>query len=149
MRTLPNVLVSLIFVLSCGSACGDNKSIQGTVIGMDGKPLAGAEIRAERSDVKTAPAVTKTDGKGLYVFRGLASAGYTVTATVGGIPKSRAKVITQKNGWARVDFDLRKTGNAGNTSNSNPSADTLRAQDLNRAQQGLGGNINSMSFPGH
>src|SRR5436309_15214920 len=108
MRTLPDVVVSLGVLCLCGSLLAESKSFQGTVIGTDGKPLAGAVVRAERLDAKTAPVLTSTDAKGQYVFKGLPAGAYSVIAIVKNVPKSRAAVRTQSNGWARVDFDLRK-----------------------------------------
>src|ERR1700760_4037020 len=122
MRTFPNILVSLALISSSSLVSADNKSIEGVVIGIDGKPLPGVEVRAEGANVKAATTVALTDVKGQYVLRGLLPAAYTVTASVGGTPRSRANVMTQKNGWVRVDFDLRKAGNTRNTNNSNASA---------------------------
>jgi hypothetical protein len=115
MRILPNILVVFALLLTCGSAWADNKSIQGTVTGSDGNPLGGAEVRAERLDAKAAPALTKTDAKGQYVFKGLPAGAYAVTAIVKTVPKSRASVRTRSDGWAKVDFDLRTPANGKNT----------------------------------
>jgi hypothetical protein len=92
-----------------------NRSIQGKLIGEDGKPLAGGEIRADRLDAKMKDAVTTTDRHGQYVFSGLPAGKYAVIAVVDGVPQSRATVQTSPRGWARVDFDLRlnEAGNAG------------------------------------
>src|SRR4029077_5816801 len=102
MRTLPNVLVSLVAVLFCSSASADNKSIQGTVIGTNGKPLPGAEVRVDRTDAKSAAALAKTDAKGHYVVKALPAGVYSVIAFVNGVPRSRAAVKTQTTGWAEV-----------------------------------------------
>jgi hypothetical protein len=101
------ILLALLF--AAGSAWADSKSIQGTVIGGDGKPFAGAEVRAERLDAKATPALTKTDAKGQYIFKGLPVGAYAITAIVKSVPKSRASVRTRSDGWAKVDFDLRLT----------------------------------------
>jgi hypothetical protein len=99
------------FILATGSAWADTKSIQGTVTGTDGKPLAGAEIHADRLDAKAAPAITKTDAQGRYTFKALPVGAYAVTTYVKSVPKSRASVRTRADGWAKVDFDLRMTPN--------------------------------------
>src|SRR5437868_3719335 len=93
--------------LATGSAWADDKSIQGTLLGNDGKPLADAVIRAERLDTKSPPALTKTDAHGHYTFKALPVGAYAVTALVKTVPKSRALVRTRSDGWAKVDFDLR------------------------------------------
>jgi len=89
------------------SFAADNKSIQGMLIAADGTGFGGAEIRAERVDAKAAPAITRTDGAGRYVFTGLPVGTYKVTAYLGGSPMSRVKVRTSARGWVRVNFDLR------------------------------------------
>ena len=150
MRALPNMLVSFAVLFLCNSASADTKSIQGTVIGADGKPLFGAEVQAQLVDTKSAPALTKTNAKGQYAFKGLPAGTYSVTAFVKGVPRSRAAVTTRANRWAEVDFDLRLAVN--NKTASKPttnSSDALQRNDLSRIQQSLGGNINNMSFPGH
>ena len=89
------------------SVWAGTKSIQGTLVGMDGKPIAGAEIRADRLDAKTERTVTQTDAQGHYTFRALPAGAYAVTAVVKSVAKSRAMVRTRDDGWAKVDFDLR------------------------------------------
>jgi hypothetical protein len=105
----------------------------------------------ERLDAKASVALTRTDAKGRYSFDHLAAGAYGLTASVQGVPKSRANVRTRSDGWARVDFDLRKavsgkgvTGKPSATAGTTPPPD-----DLGRIQRSLGGNINGMSFPGH
>ena len=86
---------------------GDNKSIQGTLIGRNGKPYEGAEIRAQRVDTKATVAIATTDARGIYVFKGLPAGAYSLTAYVDGFAESRASIRTRAKGWAKVDFDLR------------------------------------------
>src|SRR6185312_17464355 len=100
-------LSAVALILGTDLAWADTKSIQGTVTGVDGKPLAGADMRAERLDAKAAPALTKTDARGQYQFKGLPVGAYAITAIVKEVPKSRASVRTRADGWAKVDFDLR------------------------------------------
>src|SRR5437868_8721544 len=109
MFTRSGITASLTFalILACGSIRADTKSIQGTVLGTDGKPLAGADVRAERLDAKDTPTLTKTDAQGRYTFNALPAGAYAVTAIVKSVPKSRALVQTRSDGWAKVDFDLR------------------------------------------
>ena len=109
----PRTIVGLVCIglLSITSpAWAGSKSIQGVVKGEDGKPLAGAEVRAERMDGKAPIAIAKTDAKGVYVFSGLAVGTYKITASVNKVPKSAASIRTRKDGWVRVNFDLRGTG---------------------------------------
>jgi hypothetical protein len=151
MRTLPNIVVSVALLFLCGSARADNSSIQGTVIGTDGKRLAGAEVRAERLDAKGAVVLTKTDAKGQFAFKVVPAGAYAVTAIVNNVPKSRANVKTRSGGLARVDFDLRlsaKGKNIAGKPSTNPEG-AIQNDDLSRIQGRVGGNINNMSFPGH
>jgi hypothetical protein len=154
MRILPGILVVFALLFTSGSAWADNKSIQGTVIGSDGNRLAGAEMRAERLDAKTAAAQTKTDAKGQYVFKGLPAGAYAITAIVKNVPKSRASVRTRSDGWARVDFDLRMRANDPSikkqaSKQTTSPVDAIGSDDVSRMQRSMGGNINNMSFPGH
>jgi hypothetical protein len=95
-------------LLAKGSAlAADKTAIQGTVIGENGKAFGGAEIQAERVDVKAKVVLAKTDAHGHYFFVGLPPGAYSVTAYVDGVAMSRANVKTPPKGWAKVDFDLR------------------------------------------
>ena len=103
--------VVLGFVLEAASTWADSKSIQGTVTGTDGKPLPGAQIRADRVDAKAKPEITKTDAQGHYTFKSLPAGAYRVIAMVNEVPKMHATVRTRADGWAKVDFDLRLKAN--------------------------------------
>lgn len=94
------------------AAWAEGNAIKGTVKDADGKVVAGADIRIERIDGKAPVAVTKTDAKGQYGFKGLAVGKYKLTALVNNVPKSAASILTRNDGWVRVDFDL-KTAAAG------------------------------------
>jgi carboxypeptidase family protein len=103
-------LSGLIFATT--SAWAETKSIQGTVTGADGKPLAEATVRANRLDAKAEPALAKTDAHGNYTFKNLPAGAYALTAIVKNVPKSHASVKTRSDGWAKVDFDLRVRANS-------------------------------------
>jgi Carboxypeptidase regulatory-like domain len=109
MRASQSIIVLFAVLFAAGSAWADNKSIQGTVTGADGKPLVGADVRAERLDAKAPPTLTKTDAKGQYIFKALPVGAYAITAIVKSVPRMRASVRTRSDGWAKVDFDLRIT----------------------------------------
>jgi hypothetical protein len=163
------------FVVACSSVRADTKAIQGTVIGTDGKPLAGANVRADRLDQKgQPPAVTKTDTQGHYVFKALPVGAYAIIAAIKGVPKSRAMVKTRADGWAKVDFDLRIKSNDPSIKKkyvwvngepgshigghwvevdqanmpSTSAVDTVNEDDVRRMQRGMQQNTN-MTFPGH
>jgi hypothetical protein len=162
------------FILSWSSAIADTKVIQGTLVGKDGKPVAGADIRADRLDAKTPPATTKTDAQGRYVFKVLPVGAYKITVIVKEVPKMHAEVKTRSDGWAKVDFDLRTPANGTTTKKrfvwvpgepgshiggrwmeveqaNMPSAsnvETIGTDDVNRMQRGMQINTNA-SNPGH
>ena len=169
--------VSVAFVLGASSAWADSKSIQGTVTGTDGKPFAGAEIRADRLDSKATPAKTKSDAQGHYTFKALPAGAYTITAFVKTVPKMHATIRTRADGWAKVDFDLRLkpndpsikkkyvwvNGEAGShiggrwvpVEQANQpgvsAVDTVGTDDVNRMQRDMRVNTNAMGTngPGH
>lgn len=114
MSARSGIIAAVLFalILAWDSAWADTKSIQGTVIGTDGKPLADAVIRADRLDAKSKPATTKTDAQGHYVFKALPAGAYRLIASVKSVAKMHAMVKTSSDGWAKVEFDLRKRPNS-------------------------------------
>jgi hypothetical protein len=107
----PRILIGLTIIgfVALNGVAWAGGSIRGTVLGADGKPLAGAEIRAEKTDGKAAPAVATTDAKGQYSISGLGTGIYKVTAVVNKVPKSVASVATRDKRWAQTDFNLSLT----------------------------------------
>jgi hypothetical protein len=90
------------FVLSANAA---SASIQGDVLGTDGRPLKGAEVRVERKD-KSGPAYTATtNARGYYVVNGVGAGVYKISVVTGGAAKSAVNVRTTGDN-ARVDFDM-------------------------------------------
>lgn len=74
-----------IFAVLCGllliviSAKADTNAIQGLVLNSAGKPVAGAEVRADRADVSAKRVVTKTDAEGRYAFMDIPAGRYSIT----------------------------------------------------------------------
>ena len=93
------------------SASAQNCSIQGAVKGMDGKPLAGATVKIERTDAKARTIDLNSDAKGNYVATGLPVG----TFKVGAYSKTNGKEIggiTTKSGSAvTVDLNLSTKSN--------------------------------------
>jgi hypothetical protein len=110
------------FVLAHNLSFGTDdksKSIAGTVIGDSGKPIVDVEIRALRVDAKAPPRVAMTGSDGVYIFRNLPSGTYSITASVDGLPLSRAQLKTPTKGWIKLDFDLRlEAGDGANRWNN-------------------------------
>lgn len=69
---------------SAGSAAAPARgSLTGTVLGPDGKAVAGARVFLQMSDART-PRTTLTDAAGHYSFRSLRSGLYELRAQAGG-----------------------------------------------------------------
>jgi hypothetical protein len=100
------LIISILFtgglVLSATAA---SSSIQGDVLGTDGRPLKGAEIRIERKDKPTVPATIITNVKGYYSSADLPAGLYKISVVVGGTVKSAVTVRTVGDN-ARIDFDM-------------------------------------------
>src|SRR5947209_2807051 len=107
-----------VAVVAASSAFATDKKailIKGTVIGDNGKPCDGAEVKFLRVDTKGRELTVVTDGRGRYSLYGLPAGTYTVTAYYHGFPRSRANITTVDASWAKVDFDLRlDLGDSGN-----------------------------------
>ena len=97
-----SILLTGAFVLP---ATAESSSIQGDVLGVDGRPLKGAEIRIERKDKPTAPATIITTVKGYYSSADLPAGLYKISVVVGGTVKSAVTVRTVGDN-ARIDFDM-------------------------------------------
>ncbi len=97
--------VSLLFSSLCFA---QTAAIQGDVKGEDGKPLVGAMVKIERTDIKQNYSV-KTDKKGHYFYGGLGvPATFNVTIEVGGkVVDSVTGVRTASAEPVDVNFDLK------------------------------------------
>ncbi|HEY1757428.1 MAG TPA: tetratricopeptide repeat protein [Bryobacteraceae bacterium] len=95
--------VSLLFSSLC---LAQTASIQGDVKGEDGKPLAGAVIKIERTDIKQNYSV-KTDKKGHYFYGGLGFPGtFNVTIEVNGKVADSVQGV-KPSPTSDVNFDLK------------------------------------------
>ncbi len=100
---------SLLFLfIVAGGARAQTSALEGHVIGEDGKPLKGALIRIERTDVRGNYKV-KTDKKGRYFHAGLPLGTYSVSCEVDGkVWDTVAGVRTTLGEGKNVDFNLQK-----------------------------------------
>ena len=138
MSTKSGVMAAFVVMLvAVGSIFAADKKdailIKGTVIGDNGKPCDGAEIKFLRVDRKGQEVTAVTDQKGRYSLYGLPAGSYTVTAYYHGWARSRALIKTVGASWAKVDFDLRLDQGAGD------GADRLQ-RDLYTTNKGVLGN---------
>lgn len=90
-------------------------TLQGDVVGTDGKPVVGAIIKIHRTDVKW-DAITKTDKHGHYIHTGVPLGGlFDVTLTVDGKDVDKVNGVRVSLGdHPPTNFDLRKQANANN-----------------------------------
>src|SRR6185369_8400585 len=87
-------------------------NIQGDVIGTDGKPLQGAQIKLDRTDIKQSFSV-KTDKKGHFLYANLPTGVYTITVVVNGKDAGQIAGVRPRQGDnPPVLFDLAKLAEA-------------------------------------
>jgi hypothetical protein len=80
-------------------------SLQGGVMGTDGRPLKGAEVRIERTDQPSTPMTNVTGSRGQYLFRELPAGVYKLSILADGAVKFSVNV-KMRGEKARIDFDL-------------------------------------------
>src|SRR5882724_5886680 len=89
-------------------AWAQTTAIEGDVKGDDGKPVANAQIKITRTDVKANYKV-KTDKKGHYYYGGLAIGTYTVVLEIDGKDiDSMQGVHTSLGDPKEIPFDLKQ-----------------------------------------
>ena len=122
MHPRTNILVALVAMVTAGSMfAGDSKVlvIKGKVIGDEGKPTDGTEVRVKALDRQGPDKVVETNSQGQYIVVGLVPGDYSVTAYDSfGNARSRAMIKTNRRGWASVNFNLALdsiVGDGGNT----------------------------------
>jgi hypothetical protein len=92
---------SLVFAVSLSA---QTSSIEGSVVGTDGRPLKDAEIRFEQKG-RASPVISRTDTNGHYTAA-LPRGVYKMSLASAGIV--RASITVKATGFnSRIDFDLR------------------------------------------
>lgn len=110
MRFLAGVSVAVGLLLAVGPLAAQTGALEGTVRDEDGKPLVGALVVIERTDMARGRYEVKTDKKGNYVYMGLPSgsiARYRVQLFRDGQlawQTSDIQIPTQE--YRRIDIDL-------------------------------------------
>src|SRR4051812_30109862 len=77
-----SVFLQGTFALAAGPTPAS--AIHGTILGVNGKPLSGAEIRIQRRDAKEAPMTIKTDAKGYFAASPVPVGAYKISVIVNG-----------------------------------------------------------------
>jgi hypothetical protein len=98
------LILTAAFVLARG-ALAQVASLQGNVLGTDGRPLQGAEVRIERTDKPGAPMTNITGSRGQYLIRELPAGVYKLSIVAGGAVQFSVNV-KMRGEKARIDFDL-------------------------------------------
>jgi hypothetical protein len=80
-------------------------SLQGGVMGTDGRPLQGAEVRIEPTGKLSPPITTTTGSNGRYLFAALPAGVYKLSIVADGAVKFSVD-IKMRGEKARLDFDL-------------------------------------------
>ena len=96
-------------ILFAGGLALHAAEVQVNVKGIDGKNLAGAEVRIEGGG-SGAKQSGKTDQKGRYVFKDLAQGTYKVSVFVNQAPSSLDNVQVRPTVPMRVEFNLKAAG---------------------------------------
>ena len=94
--------------LFAAAGFAQTSNIQGDVIGLDGKPLQGAQIKLDRTDIKQSFKV-KTDKKGHFLYANLPTGVYNITLDVDGKDMGRLTGVRPRQGDnPPLEFDLRR-----------------------------------------
>jgi Tfp pilus assembly protein PilF len=108
LRSLAMTIAGL--VIFAASAFAQISTIEGTVTGLDGKPVVGAVINIHRTDIRW-DAHLKTDKKGHYIHTGVPAGGvFDVSVVIDGKEADKLGNFRSSLGdHPPTDFDLRKT----------------------------------------
>ncbi len=106
-RTLATAIAGVAFLAVASFA--QTATIEGNVIGYDGKPLANAIIKITRTDIKTEYPQAKTNNKGHFVYMGLPpGAQLTVAVVIDGKQVDTVNTRASLSNTQPVNFDLAK-----------------------------------------
>lgn len=102
-----------LLVFSAATSLAQISTLEGTVTGIDGKPIVGALVKIHRTDIKW-DATLKTDKKGHYIHTGVPVGGtFDITVEVDGKAIDKMSGIrSQMSDHPPTDFDLRKSATA-------------------------------------
>jgi hypothetical protein len=104
-RAFSIVLILLGAFVLAPTALAQVASLQGNVLGTDGRPLQRAEVRLEGKDKASAPISTITGSSGRYLFAALPAGVYKLSILADGAVKFSVNV-KMRGEKARIDFDL-------------------------------------------
>lgn len=133
---LRNLALTTAGMIFCAfSAFAQTATLEGNVKGEDGKPLQGAIVKIDRTDIKGHYQV-KTDKKGRYLHAGLPYGTYDITVAVNGQDKDGAKGVKLPLPMdTPVDFDLSKSAAAAAAGQQQAAASQDATRGLTAAQK--------------
>jgi tetratricopeptide (TPR) repeat protein len=115
LRSLALTIAGL--VMFAASALAQITTLEGTVTGVDGKPIQGAIVKIHRTDIKW-DAQLKTDKHGHYIHTGVPLGTFDVSVIVDGKEADVVHNVKPKMGdHPPTDFDLRKSTAANSGKN--------------------------------
>ena len=129
MKSLSLIVVVFSLFFAAASAWAEGNSIRGLVVDAGGKPIAGAEVRADRTDGKGKSQSATTNEKGQYMLNHLDIAKYKLVASIKKTPKSAATINTSAAGWVKVDFAIRDVY-SGRVRRDSIATDRIQGQDM-------------------
>ena len=127
--------VAPLFLFAAAVGFAQTSNVQGDVIGQDGKPITGATIKIDRTDIKASYNV-KTDKKGHFLYANLPTGVYNITLVVDGKETGSLNGIRPKQGDNDpIVFDLAKAAAAAAASaaKGGPSPSLLPGQGQGQA----------------
>src|SRR5262249_61342595 len=102
------LIASLVLVNSfvfTATVSAQMSSVEGSVVGADGRPLKGVEIRFQQKEGQVSPIISRTDANGHYTAA-LPAGTYKLSLATDG--KEKASITVRATGAkSRIDFDLR------------------------------------------
>jgi len=120
------ILAPLFLFAAVGFAQTSN--IQGDVTGLDGKPLQGAVVKIDRTDIKASYNV-KTDKKGHFLYANLPTGTYNITLVVDGKDMGTMSGLRPKPGDNDpLVFDLAKAAARATAPGTSPSPLPVQGQ---------------------
>ena len=110
-NSLPKMLILLVLVALCGAVFygqAVTTTVNGQILGKDGKPVEGAEIKFERTDIKANYSI-KTNKDGKFVYATLPQGVFTISVTVAGnVIAKQEGIRTNPSKPLPLDIDMRK-----------------------------------------
>src|SRR6478736_6323304 len=106
VKSIRKVLAVAPFLLFAAVGLAQTSNVQGDVIGTDGKPLQGAQIKLDRTDIKQSFNV-KTKKDGHFLYANMPTGVYTITVQIAGKDVAQvAGVRTRPGDNPPLEFDL-------------------------------------------